>query len=80
MSTFELAIPLLYIGNLKGHGPILRKSEKRTGKMTAIGNIDDALPANTAASNENSKTRLRVQKACELCKKRKSSAMATSHA
>lgn len=71
MSTVKLTIPLRHIGKLKGYGSILRKSEKRIGKMTAIGNIDDALPTNTAASNENSKTRLRVQKACELCKKRK---------
>nr|CAI6583951.1 CFF_HP1_G0037850.mRNA.1.CDS.1 [Saccharomyces cerevisiae] len=39
--------------------------------MTAIGNTDDALDTSTAASKENGKGRLRVQKACELCKKRK---------
>ena len=45
--------------------------KERFREMTAIGNTDDALDTSTAASKENGKGRLRVQKACELCKKRK---------
>ena len=39
--------------------------------MTTIRNTGDALETSTAASKENGRGRLRVQKACELCKKRK---------
>ncbi|CAI4047964.1 hypothetical protein SKDZ_13G1510 [Saccharomyces kudriavzevii ZP591] len=50
---------------------MLTENRKRFREMTAIGNTDDALQNVAAASKENSRGRLRVQKACELCKKRK---------